>query len=105
MEYKIISQYEDTPRIALHETDHPHFEARLAIALLEKWGLVAGESDGEDSSGRAKLRLSTPKELALRACEVAFEATAEIRKRGWFLTVPSQAEIEAELKRQKEARK
>jgi uncharacterized protein YcgL (UPF0745 family) len=51
------------------------------------------------------LRLPTPRELGQRACEVAAEVTAELRKRGWFLIVPSQTENEAEFKQQKEARK
>ena len=53
----------------------------------------------------AKLRLSTPKELAKHACEVAAEVTAELRKRGWFFVLPSQSEIEAEFKKQKDSRK
>ncbi|MDR3633741.1 MAG: hypothetical protein P4L84_07880 [Isosphaeraceae bacterium] len=105
MEYKVVSQYEDTPRIAIHETEHPGFEARLAINLIERWGLVAAESDGEDSAGRAKSRLSTPKELAQRACDVAAEASAELRKRGWIFSLPSQSEIDAEFKRNKESKK
>ena len=59
MEYKIVSQYEDTPRIAIHETEQPVFEARLVINLLERWGLVAAESDGEDSAGREAAPLDT----------------------------------------------
>ena len=51
VEYKIVSQYEDTPRIIVHERKHPTFEAKLALNLIEKWGLVAAESDGEDSAG------------------------------------------------------
>jgi hypothetical protein len=35
MEYKIVSQYEDTPRIAIYESEHPNFEGRLALSLLE----------------------------------------------------------------------
>jgi hypothetical protein len=105
MEYKIVSQYEDTPRIAIHEPEHPNFEARLAINLLERWGLVAAESDGEDASGRAKLRLSTPEELSKRACDVAAQTTAELRKRGWILELPSQSKIDEQFRKQKEAKK
>src|SRR6185312_692836 len=93
IEIKVAKQYEDLPRLVVHEVEHPNFEARLAVNLLEKWGMVAAETDGEDSAGRAKLRLSTPKELAERACNVA----AEIRTRGWFVSAPTWAEMEAEI--------
>lgn len=100
-EIKILRQYEDSPRPVVHETEHPSFEARLAVTLLEKWGMIAAEPDGEDSAGRAKLRLSTPQELAARACNVASETTAEIRKRGWFVPIPTWAEMEAEIEKRK----
>lgn len=79
----------------------PSFEASLEVKLLEKWGLVAVESDGEDSAGRAKLRFSTPQELAAQACNVALEIVAEIRKRGWFVPIPTWAEMETEIKKWK----
>lgn len=101
-EIKISRQYEDAPRPVVHETECPNFEAKLAISLLEKWGMVAAEPDGEDSARRAKLRLSTPQELAVRACNVASETAAEIRKRGWFVPVPTWAEMEAEVQKRKE---
>jgi hypothetical protein len=100
-EIKILRQYGDVPRPVVHEREHPNFEARLAVNLLEKWGMVAAEPDGEDSAGRAKLRLSTPQELAVRACNVASETAAEIRKRGWFVSVPTWAEMEAEIQGRK----
>jgi hypothetical protein len=59
----------------------------------------------EDSAGRAKLRLSTPKELAQRACDVAAETTGELKKRGWLFVLPSQSEIDEQFKKQKEAKK
>ncbi len=99
-EIKILRQYEDAPRPVIHETEHPNFEARLAVNLLEKWGMVAAEPDGEDSAGRAKLRLSNPQELAARA--VASEIAAELRKRRWFVPVPTWAEMEAEIKKRKD---
>lgn len=105
MEYRVVSQYEYTPRITIHETEQPNFEARLAVNLLEKWGLVAAESDGEDSAGRAKLRLSTPIELAQRACDVAAEFSAELKKRGGLFALPSQSEIDDQFRKHKEAKK
>lgn len=39
-----------------HETEMLTLEARIALSFMEKWALVAAEPDGEDSSGRAKMR-------------------------------------------------
>lgn len=36
IEYQIVLQYEDTPRVAIHETEQPNFEARLALNPFEK---------------------------------------------------------------------
>ena len=42
-------------------------EGQFAAHMIEKWGMVAAMSDGEDSAGRQKLRLATPEELVERA--------------------------------------
>lgn len=102
IEVKVSKQFHDNPAPIIHDTEYPNFEARLAAALVERWGMVAGESDGEDSAGRAKLRLATPQELAIRACETASQVAGEMRKRGWFVAIPTWDEMEAEVKRQKD---
>ena len=79
------------------ENELPHWEARLACLLIEKWGLVAAEIDGEDSAGRSKLRSMTPEEMVERACSTAALAVAEIRKRGWVTMTPTFAEQKAFL--------
>jgi hypothetical protein len=80
------------PKVIMHETEAPGFEARIALALAERWGLVAAEVDGEDSAGRSKLRRLTPKELASHACEAAQELVSEFAARGWMIQLPSIAE-------------
>ena len=50
-EIKILRQYEDVPRPVVHKTEHPNFEARLAVNLLEKWGMVAAETTGRTQRG------------------------------------------------------
>ena len=55
-------------------------EAILAMSLIERWGMVAGQPDGEDSAGRSKLRLSTPEELVDRAFIVARMAFSRARE-------------------------
>lgn len=67
--------------------------ADLAAAFIERWGMVAGRPDGEDSSGRAKLALLTPEEVIDRACKTAELADAEFRKRKWILTIPKTEDL------------
>lgn len=81
-------------QIVLHETEHANMEARIAIALMERWGMVAAMEDGEDSAGRAKLRLSTEEEVVKRACDCAEMAVEEFRRRGWMVPGPSWDELE-----------
>ncbi len=58
-----------------------HFEAKVAMALIDKFGAVAAVEDGEDSSGRHKTRIQTPLELVDRCMEIAelFYMKASIR--------------------------
>lgn len=62
--------------------------ATIASQLATRWGMVAAVSDGEDSSGRAKLRIMTPKEIVERAVQVAELLIGEFEARGWFLELP-----------------
>jgi hypothetical protein len=45
--------------------------ASLAWDLLRAHPLIAGVEDGEDSAGRSKLRLQTPREIVDRAFQIA----------------------------------
>lgn len=66
--------------------------AAVALALVERWGMVAGAPDGEDSAGRARGRLQTPIELVTRACETAAALYDELERRGWLMDVPAPKE-------------
>ena len=63
-------------------------KADLALLMIEKWGMVQGFPDGEDSAGRAKLGLMPIDKLIERAFNCADEAFKEIEKRGWSMEVP-----------------
>ncbi len=73
---------------AVYKKEVLNSEGLLATVMLEKWGMVAAVEDGEDSVGRAKLRLLTPEELVERACTVATIAMQRFRDRGWTLELP-----------------
>lgn len=63
--------------------------AVFAQAMIERWGCVSCEYDGEDSSGRQKMRIQTPEELVTRACAIAELCTAEFKRRQWALDLPA----------------
>ena len=96
VEFKVQSRYSNSTRtVSLHSREQPTWKARLACALIERWGLVAGAYDGEDSAGRAKGRKLAPIELVNEAVEVADLAVEEFRRRGWVVELPSLADIES----------
>lgn len=77
---------------SVHQTEIPNFEARLTASIVERWALVAAWPDGEDSAGRQRLRLPTPKELATRAADIAAETYAQLAERGWMEEIPGPEE-------------
>lgn len=64
-------------------------EAHFAAVCIEKWGMVAGMPDGEDSAGRARIRLATPEEVVERAMTVAELFYRAARARGWTTKIPA----------------
>lgn len=85
------------PEVSLRGRFELTRRARLAVILIEKWGMVAGKVDGEDSAGRSKLELQTPEEVVARACETSERAWAEFEKRGWVFRLPSYEEAAGKL--------
>lgn len=96
---EILSRY-NRAEVSISKVEQPLAEARLAMELIARWGLVAAAPDGEDSSGRSKARLQTPEELVTGACETAERAFIAFRTRGWMLDVPSLSEAREELVKQ-----
>ena len=82
------TRYSDREDITVFPKAAMNTRAQLATVLLEKWALVAGIPDGEDSAGRQKMRLPTPEELVDRACVIADEAVSAFERRGWLLELP-----------------
>lgn len=85
------------PTTAIHETMRPEIVASFAMVLIEKWGMVAAIDDGEDSAGRAKIRLATPAEVVDRAAEVASLAMTEFEARGWISHLPTIEAMQREI--------
>ncbi len=86
------SHYEQKS-IVLFKTETPDDVGALAMNLIERWGLVAAMPDGEDSSGRTRLRLPTANELVTRAFDIAEATLAECSKRHHMVAIPDLNEI------------
>jgi hypothetical protein len=89
-------------RIILYRTQVPNTAAELATHFIERWGMVAGQPDGEDSSGRSKIRLATPKEMVDRAMETAELLLDTIEKKGWVIEIPAPKPAEPRRERKEE---
>ncbi len=76
------------PETVIHQAELTGQEARYALAMIERWGMIMGAADGEDSAGRMKLRIMTPDELVERAFAVTEAAFAKARELGWMIDTP-----------------
>ena len=72
----------------IKETQMPHPVAQFAMQLIERWGMIAGTPDGEDSAGRMKVRLLAPEEIVARACRTAEIAFEQFAHKDWLFDVP-----------------
>lgn len=83
----VESEYRtQVPRIYWSASPRP--EAQFAMQLIERWGMVAGIPEGEDSAGRAKIGLMAPKDVVARAIETTELAFLAMDEKGWFIQVP-----------------
>jgi hypothetical protein len=85
--------------VVYHSMETLSDKARMASTFIERWGMVAGRPDGEDSAGRQRLSLLTPSELVQRACQTVDALYAEFQSRGWTVKVPGYDEMFGESKK------
>ena len=103
MRYRIAGVHNYGERqVETYSIEKPHEEASLAFIFLEKWGMVSGAPDGEDSTGRQQSRLLTPHEVVKRGFDIAALAMKEARDRGLMLEVPDLDEVNREEKEAKQ---
>ncbi len=79
--------------IVVYNTLALNLQAKLAMAMVERWGGVAGVPNGVDAAGRQKLKLQTPEELVARACETAELCIEAFHARDWLLALPAPKDI------------
>ena len=78
----------DRKELRIHHHIVLNLRAAFAANILEKWALVAGRVEGEDSAGRSIIRNMPASEAVDFACNAADEAFNEFEKRGWLVEVP-----------------
>jgi hypothetical protein len=81
--------YRGATEIKLHFSVCFNPQADIALKLMQHLAIVATVPDGEDSSGRQRLRMMNPIEIAERACAIAFYACEEFERRGWLTPMPA----------------
>lgn len=85
--YLEVEGYDHTS-IMVFETRIPIDVGRLAVALAERFGVLMGQPDGEDTAGRQQFGLMHPTDVAKRACDVAAALWKELEDRQWVLALP-----------------
>jgi hypothetical protein len=78
---KVRDRFNDKS-LFVHETELLEQEARIALDMIVKIGFATAIDDGEDTTGRHKLKLMTPEEVVERAFKISslFMATAREKK-------------------------
>lgn len=88
MNYIEEPTYSGGTEIRVCHTVIPQQQATFAMELMKNLAIAAATPDGEDSSGRAKLRLMTEAEIVSRATLIAQMSWDTFKDMGWILEVP-----------------
>jgi hypothetical protein len=83
--------------IILHSTESPNDEARFAMQMIERHGMVTAQDGGEDSKGRAMLDIMQEEDVVDRAFMLAKLTFEAAKKRGLMVHVGTEKEILEEL--------
>lgn len=83
-----VETYRGATEIRIAPAETGTVECTIAERLITHFGAIACESDGEDTSGRQKLRLMTPNELVARCFDIADVFCTAARQRGWLIPLP-----------------
>ena len=93
IEYQVHKNQYDAevkgPRVSTHDTEHLDPRAKVALEMMCRWGMVAGSPDGEDSTGRAKLKLESEEEVVERACKMTALAFERFNRDSWITHFPT----------------
>ncbi len=90
----VLSSGFDGIKTIIHYRQLPNQCASFAMELLRVHSGITSQADGEDSTGRSKLRREIPAEAVKYACEIAALAFNEFKDRGWLIPLPDWKETE-----------
>jgi len=101
---KFKSHYhaEKSPVVTVYSTEFSSLKGKFVTRFVERWGMVAAEEDGEDSKGRAKLKLSPPQDVVDRAFVITDLLFEGLEKRGLIMHGPSYDELVKEFEKETE---
>lgn len=97
VEIKVLkSQWtkEKEPHVMAHNTEILTPQADFARDLIARWGMVSALDDGEDSSGRHKLKLMPPHEVVSRAIETSDLMYKAFADNNMLIQVPTLDEMQ-----------
>ena len=89
-----IERYDNEPKTNLNDIDVFSKRAVMVMEMISRWGMVAGEPDGEDSNGRTKLKLLSEKDLVKRAFKISDLMFEELEIRDWMIQSATFEELE-----------
>lgn len=81
------------PELQLYPKVMVTARAEFARRIIERFALIVGKPDGEDSTGRSKATNMTPPEIVKHCCDVSDAAYDEFKKRGWTIETPHYEEF------------
>jgi hypothetical protein len=84
----LIGNQFDYERVIIHRTQALDSVGEAALRLIERFGLMAADTDGEDSAGRQKGKLMPPSEVVQRCFDIAEMFLIEAIKRDHIVDVP-----------------
>lgn len=90
-----------SPDIRLAKTTMLGQRASAALEMITRWGMVAGDTSGEDSAGRAKIVLQPIETVVERAITCVDLAWSQFESKGWLLKLPTKEQAKEILDNQK----
>jgi hypothetical protein len=90
---QVVTKAWSDPRIITCHQTAMTLKGDMAWELIKRFGLIAGEPEGEDSSGRAVMRPMDTTEVVARACAITEATWNEFEKRGWLQALPTPPEV------------
>ena len=87
-ESKVSKAYSDF-QVSVWETEHLELPAAIALDLIKTNGFLTGCPDGEDSQGRAQMKLLPEDELVSRAFKIGELFMEAARSKGYTMIAHS----------------